>query len=87
MQSAAKAAGRNLSDSGNAANYAPKVIAKTPQAKGFRRHELATAMERLFADGRIRIDEYGRPARPHRRLVAVDDITNTDEADAETESV
>ncbi|MCB2077673.1 MAG: AAA family ATPase [Novosphingobium sp.] len=36
------------------ANYAPTQFEKMPQAKGFKKDDLAAAMERLFAIGKIR---------------------------------
>jgi RecA-family ATPase len=50
------AAQRATSHSGNATSYAPKLIMKTARAKGFRKVEIERAMERLFADGKIRAD-------------------------------
>jgi RecA-family ATPase len=62
-------AGRNVSDSRNAGNYAPKAILSTTHGKGLKRHEIAAAMERLFTDGKICCQDYGRPSNPRRRIV------------------
>lgn len=60
---------RAVSESRNATNFAARLISKTPQARGFRPQELTAAMERLFADGKIRVEEYGRSGDTRRRLV------------------
>jgi RecA-family ATPase len=60
--------GRNVSDKPTANNYAPSTFAKDPDGKG-RRKDLAGAMSRLFAAGRIRMEPYGRPSRRITRLV------------------
>ena len=62
-------AGRNLSDNSHSGNYAPKAIMRTTHGKGFKRHDLASAMERLFSDGKIRCEDYGRPGDTRRRIV------------------
>ena len=49
--------------------YAPVIIMRTPHGKGFKRNELAGAMERLFAAGEIRSEDYGRPSDTRRRIV------------------
>ena len=68
---AATRQGRNLSDSKHAGNYAPKVFAASPNAERYRQRDLAVAMERLFADGQIRMDVYGRAGDQRRRMVRV----------------
>ena len=62
-------AGRNLSDSRNAGNYAARTISRTPQGKGFNVRQLEGAMERLFAGGEIRVEEQGRRGDTRRRIV------------------
>ena len=62
-------AGRNLADSTHSGNYAPRVVIRTPHGKGFKVHQLAGAMERLFADGKICMNDYGRPSDRRRRIV------------------
>ena len=74
-------AGRNVSDSQNAGNYAPRAISRTPQAKGYRIHQLAAAMERLFAEGKICVEEYGRTSDPRKRVARTE---AQEEADDET---
>jgi RecA-family ATPase len=51
--------GRNVSHARTSNNYAPTVFASDPAAKG-KRNELAAAMERLFAAGKIRAEKYNR---------------------------
>jgi RecA-family ATPase len=67
----ATASGRNVSDSKHAGNYAPKVFASSPKAERYSQKEMAAAMERLFADGKIRMDLYGRPSDQRQRIVRV----------------
>ena len=62
-------AGRNLSDSRNAGNYAPRAISRTPQGKGFNVRQLEVAMERLFSNGMIRVEECGRKSDPRKQIV------------------
>ena len=62
-------AGRPLSDSSHAGNYAPKLIMRSLRGKGFKRNELAGAMERLFADGKIESEKYGRASDERRHIV------------------
>ena len=62
---------RPLSDSSRSGNYAPKVILKTPHGKGFKLYDLVGAMERLFADGKICMEKYGRAADQRRQIVRV----------------
>ena len=61
--------GRNLSESRNAGNYAPRTISRTPQGKGFNIRQLEAAMERLFAGGEIHVEEQGRKGDTRRRIV------------------
>jgi RecA-family ATPase len=51
------------------ANYAPTIFDKDPAAKGLGKPALAGAMNRLLADGRIVIDEFGPPSKRRKRLV------------------
>lgn len=68
---AATGAGRNVSDSKHAGNYAPKSFAKSPNAERYTVKDLAAAMERLFADGKLRMEVSGRPSDQRRRMVRV----------------
>ena len=61
--------GRNASHAGTANNFAPKVFADHPMAEGLAKGHLAKAMNRLFASGRIKIEEYGKPSNRRERLV------------------
>jgi RecA-family ATPase len=65
-----QAQGRNPSYHKNAPTYAPTMFAKDPMARapGIQK-TLADAMERLFEAKKIRVEDYGRPSRPHARLV------------------
>jgi RecA-family ATPase/DNA polymerase I-like protein with 3'-5' exonuclease and polymerase domains/5S rRNA maturation endonuclease (ribonuclease M5) len=66
-------AGRFVSDNPSSKNYAPAQFAREDEAK--RNHVVKTAFEaamrRLFAAGVIRIETYGRPSNPHRRISLV----------------
>ena len=53
------------------ANYAPKIFADDPAAKGLGKPALAGAMNRLLADGRIAIEEFGPPSKLRKRLIVV----------------
>jgi RecA-family ATPase len=64
----ATAAGRNLSDSKNAGNYAPKVLQQMPAGRGFKTRDLERAMNQLFGDGKIRMADYGPPSNGTRRI-------------------
>jgi RecA-family ATPase len=68
---AATLQGRNVSDSKHAGNYAPKVFAAAPKVERYTQKEMAAAMERLFADCKIRMDLYGRVGDQRRRMVPV----------------
>jgi RecA-family ATPase len=61
----------NLSNNPHAGNYAPRVFAKTLEAKKQRLTEsdFEAAMQRLIAGGKIKIERYGRPAEPRYRVV------------------
>lgn len=63
--------GRNVSDSKNAGNYAPKMFANSPKAERYNQREFAAAMERLFTAGEIRMEQYGRKGDSRSRIVRV----------------
>ena len=58
-----------VSDSRNAGNYAPKAMAKQPDAQGYKAREFEGAMARLFADRKIRLVTYGRTGDARQRIV------------------
>jgi RecA-family ATPase len=62
--------GRNVGDKTTAPNFAPTVFAKENEVKiaGLRKSDLEAAMRRLFADGKIHVENYGRPSRPASRI-------------------
>lgn len=64
----ATAAGRNLSDSRNAGNYAPKVLQQMPAGRSFKVRDLERAMNRLFGESKIRVVPYGPPSNGTRRI-------------------
>jgi RecA-family ATPase len=64
--------GSNVSDSRNAANYAPKIMTAMPQARGCRRRDLEGAMHRLFHAKAIRNQTYGPASRERQRIVLVE---------------
>jgi RecA-family ATPase len=63
--------GRNVSDR-NGRNAAWQAFADEPEAKAeaLGVDALRKAMLRLFASEKIRMENYGRPSNPHRRMVA-----------------
>lgn len=62
------AAGRNVSDSANAANYAPRVLVQMSASRGFKVRDFERAMNRLFGEGAIRVNHYGPPSKGMRRI-------------------
>jgi RecA-family ATPase len=62
--------GRSVNDKPSSPTYAPKVFSE-PTANGTNKKSMAGAMHRLFAAGRIRVGEYGRPSRPNSKLELV----------------
>ena len=65
-------AGRNLSDNSHSGNYAPKLIMRTVHGKRHKLQELAGAMERLFSDGKIRVEDYGPDSKRRARIARAD---------------
>ena len=62
--------GRNVSHTKTANSYAPTQFSKDPKAKAPGIYKaMADAMERLFAAKKIKVEDYGRPSNPHRRIV------------------
>lgn len=64
------AVGRHVSESRQATNYAAKAFANHPNSDGYTKSDFQKAMERLFAAGKIRVEEYGRSGDHRRRIVA-----------------
>jgi RecA-family ATPase len=60
--------GRNVSHAKTSNNYAPTTFATDPEGKG-KRKEFTDAMNRLFAAGKIRVENYGRASKQAARLV------------------
>jgi hypothetical protein len=62
--------GRNVSHTPGT-TYAPARFGAEAEAKAacIKSSHLADAMTRLFAAGRIRVEQYGRPSRPYHRIV------------------
>ena len=50
-------------------SYAPKIMAAHPTAKGYKKADLAAAMQRLLDAGRVEIVTEGPPSRQRSRLV------------------
>jgi RecA-family ATPase len=59
---------RNVSPHRSTA-YAPTVIARQPDARGMTMRALQSAMDRLYAAGKIATEQCGSPARPRSRIV------------------
>ena len=66
-----EAEGRPVSDASRAGNYAPRLFDKRPGREGFTKTDFERAMESLFAQGRIKLVEYGRAGDRRKRLTAV----------------
>ncbi len=62
--------GRAVSSSPNGVNFAPRLFARRRDREGLKRRDFERAMEALFADGRIRLETFGKPSDNRRRLVA-----------------
>jgi RecA-family ATPase len=82
--------GRPLSDKPGS-NYAPAFCARHPDADGIGKEQFVRAMERLFRDGVIGVEQIGPASRNQRRIVftpgnrpaAPPVFDDTDEAEAE----
>jgi RecA-family ATPase len=57
------AEGRHASDKKNAGNYAPRMFARQPQAKGVSKDKLERAMEQLFDQGKIQVARFQKDNR------------------------
>ena len=64
--------GRFASDSKHSGNYAPKLFAREPDNENYTADDFHRAMSRLFADGRIKVGDYGRSGDRRRQIVPVD---------------
>src|SRR5439155_22092719 len=64
------AVGIRFSHKKTSATYAPKEIAKNPEAKGYSKERMAQAMQRLLEVGTLKIEEQGPPSRRYEYLVA-----------------
>ena len=71
--------GRHVSENTHSGNYAPRLFAKQPGREGFNKADFCKAMERLFSDGKIRVEEYGREHDKRRRIVAVPTVSEPDD--------
>ncbi len=58
----------NVSHSAQATQYAPRIMAKHPDRRGFSKRDFEAAMHRLLAHGEVKIEEYGRPGDERKRL-------------------
>jgi RecA-family ATPase len=61
--------GRHVSESRNSGNYGPTLFSKSPHREGYSKKDFVAALERLFSDGRIVVETYGRPGDQHRHIV------------------
>jgi RecA-family ATPase len=64
------AEGRRVSDATSAA-YAPTLFARDPRANGITKAGFTSAMGRLFAAGKIKVETLGPPSKSRRQLVTV----------------
>ena len=63
--------GRMVSEKLRASNYAPRAFAMRPDRRGHSKKDFQFAMERLFADGKIRVETYASKGRPCERIVKI----------------
>lgn len=61
--------GRRVSENRMANNFAPRAFEKRADRKGYRKTDFEPAMERLFAAGKIVVDEDGPPSKKVRFIV------------------
>jgi RecA-family ATPase len=61
--------GRRVSHSKMANNFAPRAFAAHPARQGFKQADFERAMERLFAEKKIRVWEGGKPSKPVSYIV------------------
>ena len=67
---------RAVSHSKHASNFAPKELAAMEGREGFTGDDFRRGMERLFEDGRIAVETFGRKGDPRQRIVAVKTALN-----------
>jgi RecA-family ATPase len=60
--------GRNVSEKPTSPTYAPASFRKEKESTGLRKDDFADAMRRLFASGKIHVEQYGKPSRPYQRI-------------------
>jgi hypothetical protein len=66
-----EAQGRKVTNTPNANNYAPTVLAREEvEGRKLTRWRLEQAMFRLFAANKIHVEEYGPPSKRHTYLRA-----------------
>jgi hypothetical protein len=63
-----------VSDSKNAANFAPKIFGKSPNRNGYTKREFEQAMEALFAVGKIIAAEYGRSSDMRKHIERAQEV-------------
>jgi RecA-family ATPase len=61
--------GRAVSHKPTSPYYAPTVFAVDQEAKGVTKRQFAAAMQRLFDDNKIKVENYGKPSRQSARIV------------------
>ena len=67
---------RWVSDNSHAGNYAPRLFADRPEREGFNKADFKRAMEGLFSQDRIKIEEYGRQHDRRKRIAVVQPLTD-----------
>lgn len=67
--SAMQREGRKVSDSRNAANFAPRQFLRRPECRGHKLKELERAMEVLYQSGLIKNESYGRKSDERHHIV------------------
>jgi RecA-family ATPase len=64
-----KSQGMRISNSKHSGNFAPKVFAGRPDARGYRVRDFEQAMKQLFAENRIELQTYGRAGDARQEIV------------------
>jgi RecA-family ATPase len=71
LLAALTAENRHVSESKHSGNFAPRVFANRPDREKYKQEDFHGAMERLFAQRRIIVEEYGRAHDRRTRIAAV----------------
>jgi len=65
---------QDLSPSQTSHQYAPNLVAKQPEAKGYRKAEFVAALDRLLDRGRVRIETLRPGTSRERRIIKIESV-------------